>query len=695
MHFSDLKIKWKIILAASLFIPISIGLTIYNFNRIYALEVRTALNGLMNFTDAKQQGIIRFIGANEKLAKQLALLVNQAPTEVTGNYFAEIVATDTFRLEDHPFRKEIEAGQRHIPTWQVYHAIDYVDNGTIVISSDPSRVGRRMGRVPDLRHGYSDVYMEGDIPVLTFGSPSGHGMVYIHADARMLTTIVNGEIGNLEGGMGAFYLAGVGKSFDYYLVNKDNLLITESRVFPDALLKRRGSEFPWKATQQNPSLGILCNARGVYTTNAGSVTGCHEAMGFYQGVDGKLMLGTSMPFYDSGWTLVVEQEADELLMPLTLLRNSMFLFIVAAGLTSFLIFVAIVNRYISHPLRQLMSAIGMVKQTGDLSHQANISGNDEVGQTAQAFNAVVSTLHAEKERQKELNKDLKESHDQLMQSEKMASIGQLAAGVAHEINNPIGYVYSNLGTLEKYVQDVFSMIDSYEQAEGAIADEAVRTRLQAARKKLDIAFLKEDLGALMSESMDGITRVKNIVQNLKDFSHVDAADEWHFADLHKGLDSTLNIVNNEIKYKADVVREYGDIPEVECLPSQLNQVFMNLLVNAAHAIEERGTITVRTGQQGDEVWVEVADTGKGIAPENLKKIFDPFFTTKPIGKGTGLGLSLSYGIVQKHHGRIEVRSEPGKGTIFKVWLPVVHSGSPLPALNGDGALLSGAQDFSI
>lgn len=269
-----------------------------------------------------------------------------------------------------------------------------------------------------------------------------------------------------------------------------------------------------------------------------------------------------------------------------------------------------------------------------------------------------------------INKRLEETQNQLLQSEKMASIGQLAAGVAHEINNPIGYVYSNLGTLEKYVQDVFSMIDDYEQAEGAIIDDVVRVRLQAAREKLDIAFLKEDLRALMDESREGITRVKNIVQDLKGFSHVDATDEWYAADLHKGLNSTLNIVSNEIKYKADVVKEYGKIATVECLPSQLNQVFMNLLVNAVHAIEGRGTITVRTGNQDAEVWVEVADTGKGIAAEDLKRVFDPFFTTKPIGHGTGLGLSLSYSIIQKHHGRIEVQSEVGKGTTFRVWLPV-------------------------
>ncbi len=281
-------------------------------------------------------------------------------------------------------------------------------------------------------------------------------------------------------------------------------------------------------------------------------------------------------------------------------------------------------------------------------------------------------LQKEKEEQRVLISKLEDVHNQLLQSEKMASIGQLAAGVAHEINNPIGFVYSNLGTLEKYVQDTFRMLALYEQAEAEIANHDVLVSLQAAKKDLDIDYLKTDLHALMQESKDGIVRVKVIVQNLKDFSHVGASDEWHFFDLHQGLESTLNIVNNEIKYKAEVVREYGDIPEVECLSSQLNQVFMNLLVNAAYAISERGTITIRTGCIEDEVWVEIADTGQGIPPENLQKIFDPFFTTKPVGKGTGLGLSLSYGILQKHHGRLEVQSEVGRGTTFRLSLPVMQ-----------------------
>lgn len=312
----------------------------------------------------------------------------------------------------------------------------------------------------------------------------------------------------------------------------------------------------------------------------------------------------------------------------------------------------------------------MIERSIDLMSKELTEANTVLRNELAERHRAESALQKEKEEQRALIRKLEDVHSQLLQSEKMASIGQLAAGVAHEINNPIGYVYSNLGTLEKYVQDTFSLIAQYEQAEAAIADTEVRNRLLEAKKKLDIAFLKADLGALMDESKEGITRVKVIVQNLKDFSHAGDSDEWHFSDLHKGLDSTLSIVNNEIKYKADLVKEYGDLPEVECLASQLNQVFMNLLVNAAHAIQEHGTITIRTGREGDEVWVDIADTGQGIASEHMQKIFDPFFTTKPVGKGTGLGLSLSYGIVQKHHGRLEVKSELGKGSTFRVWLPL-------------------------
>ncbi len=287
----------------------------------------------------------------------------------------------------------------------------------------------------------------------------------------------------------------------------------------------------------------------------------------------------------------------------------------------------------------------------------------------------IASLSDMNRRIQEVNHKLEQASHQLLQSEKMASIGQLAAGVAHEINNPIGYVYSNLGSLEKYLQDFFAVLDAYERLESLLGDKAaVLVEVHELKAKVDFAYLKEDVLSLLAESREGINRVKKIVQDLKDFSHVGAEDEWQWADLHKGLDSTLNIVWNELKYKSEVKKEYGELPRVYCLPSQLNQVFMNILVNAAHAIETKGVITLRTGAEGDKVWVEVEDTGKGIAPEHLTRIFDPFFTTKPVGKGTGLGLSVSYSIVEKHHGKIEVKSEVGKGTVFRVWLPVRQEG---------------------
>jgi signal transduction histidine kinase len=188
------------------------------------------------------------------------------------------------------------------------------------------------------------------------------------------------------------------------------------------------------------------------------------------------------------------------------------------------------------------------------------------------------------------------------------------------------------------------------------------------KAEIDTTYLRNDIDDLLNESLEGLNRVKRIVQDLKDFSHVDRAElEW--ADIEKGLDSTLNVVWNELKYKAKVVKEYGHPPSIECFPSQLNQVFMNLLINAVHSIETTGLITIRTGFDAEQVWVEVEDTGKGIAPEHLGRIFEPFFTTKPVGKGTGLGLSLSYGIVNKHGGHIEVKSTQGKGSLFKVVVP--------------------------
>lgn len=283
------------------------------------------------------------------------------------------------------------------------------------------------------------------------------------------------------------------------------------------------------------------------------------------------------------------------------------------------------------------------------------------------LNAVNQTLQQEKESLAIVIKRLEEAQNQLMQSERMASIGQLAAGVAHEINNPVGFVNSNLGSLQGYVTNMLRLLSVYEKAESLMPAATVR-EIGEVKADIDVDFLREDVVCLLAESLDGVKRVTRIVQDLKNFSHVDEA-ERQWADLEVGLESTLRVVWNELKYKAEVVKEFAGTPQIECFPFQLNQVFMNLLVNASHAIETHGTITLRTGHDDSQVWVEVQDTGQGIKPENLIRIFDPFFTTKPVGKGTGLGLSLSYGIVKKHGGRIEVKSEIGKGSSFRVILP--------------------------
>jgi len=290
---------------------------------------------------------------------------------------------------------------------------------------------------------------------------------------------------------------------------------------------------------------------------------------------------------------------------------------------------------------------------------------------------IVRRLRAERALQQKvaelisLNSRLDDTNNKLLQSEKLAAIGQLAAGVAHEINNPIGYVSSNLYSLKGYIEDLMALntayVDIEEQMDAAAAQ--AFARIHQIKAEIDYNFIVSDIHHLLDESTHGLERVRKIVQDLKDFSRVGDTG-WQRVDLHQGLDSTLNIVWNEIKYKAEVERDYGELPEIYCIPSQINQVFMNLLTNAAQAIEGHGRIVLRSRCEGSSVWVEVEDSGTGIAPGDLERIFDPFYTTKPVGKGTGLGLSLSWGIIQRHHGKIEVRSEPGHGTTFRVTLPI-------------------------
>ena len=265
----------------------------------------------------------------------------------------------------------------------------------------------------------------------------------------------------------------------------------------------------------------------------------------------------------------------------------------------------------------------------------------------------------------------------LLQQDKLASLGQLAAGVAHEINNPVGFIKSNLGTLKGYVQNLEQYASLLHDLISKEWTGETQKLVKGMSQKLDIEYILEDVGNLIDESLEGAERVRQIVLDLKDFARSDEATMKE-TDLNHCVQSTVNIVRNEIKYVAELEMQLNDIPLIVCNPQQINQVIANLLVNAAHAISGHGSISITTGCAGDQVCLVVSDSGSGIAPENLTRIFEPFFTTKAAGHGTGLGLNISNNIIKRHGGTIGVISEIGKGTIFTVTLPANCSRGALP-----------------
>ncbi|MBU8871301.1 MAG: PAS domain-containing protein [Gemmatimonadales bacterium] len=281
----------------------------------------------------------------------------------------------------------------------------------------------------------------------------------------------------------------------------------------------------------------------------------------------------------------------------------------------------------------------------------------------------------------QMMEELKKSKEHVAQSEKLASIGQLAAGVAHEINNPLGFVTSNLGTIQEYSQTVKTLLLLYGKLNDLDDDcteerDALRKEIDRIREEDDLEFIAQDVDSVLNESMDGVNRVAEIVQNLKSFARSDTSTIVNH-DINEGIESMIKMVWNELKYHCKVEKNFSEIPEVQCHPGQINQVLMNMLVNASHAIGEKGgTITVCTDVVENQVEIKISDSGKGIPADILPRIFDPFFTTKDVGKGTGLGLSISHGIIHDHGGRIEVDSIVNQGTEFRIYLPL--SGGPIP-----------------
>ncbi|MEJ7849051.1 MAG: hybrid sensor histidine kinase/response regulator [Pyrinomonadaceae bacterium] len=271
---------------------------------------------------------------------------------------------------------------------------------------------------------------------------------------------------------------------------------------------------------------------------------------------------------------------------------------------------------------------------------------------------------------------LERLQEQIVHSEKMASLGQLAAGVAHELNNPVGFIYGNLDSLRNTVEDLKELVDFYEAID---VNPDTAAAAAALKDKIDYPASMDDLYSIISDCREGAERIRDIVQNLRTFSRLDEA-EFKKSDIHEGIDSTIRLLSQYFTGgNISLKREYGNIPQVEAFGGQINQVWMNLLVNAAQSVSAAGgggEVRVTTYTENENVIVSVSDTGTGIAPEHLSRIFDPFYTTKPVGDGTGLGLSISFGIVKRHNGTITVKTEVNEGTTFTVKLPITHTDVP-------------------
>ena len=348
------------------------------------------------------------------------------------------------------------------------------------------------------------------------------------------------------------------------------------------------------------------------------------------------------------------------------LRNRI---IVGSMLISALIAVALADktsRAIAQPLETVTNVAQQVARESNFNLQVPVTTQDEIGVLAVSFNQLI-------QRVSEYTQELKQTQSQLIQTEKMSSLGQMVAGIAHEINNPVNFIGGNIDYANKYIQDLADLVTLYQEYYPNPPD-AILERIE----DIELEFLREDLPKTLSSMKMGADRIHEIVVSMRNFSRSDDGN-MKSADIHEGIDSTLVILNHRLKQGIQVIKQYGKLPGVECSPAQLNQVFMNVIGNAIDALEEvkkgeKGyspTIWISTEVTADNtVTVKIRDNGPGIAAGCAQQIFDPFFTTKSIGKGTGLGLAISYQIVAKHHGKIEVNSQIGQGTEFVITLPV-------------------------
>ena len=361
--------------------------------------------------------------------------------------------------------------------------------------------------------------------------------------------------------------------------------------------------------------------------------------------------------------------------------QSMSLWTILAALFIALFFALFVSKAITKPLLEIEEIVSKIGR-GDLSNRLEYTRYNEINRLVQAYNMMAnalqrlySSLEAQvNDRTKKLKdaySELKSTQAMMVHSEKMKSLGELVAGIMHEINNPINFIYGNMTHLSNYSNDLIEMIDKYTTIEDKLSEEEKKS-IQDFKNEIDYEFLKTDMPDLIKSCKEGADRAKNIIQDLKSFSRTGEAAITD-VDIVSEMDTTLNILHNKIKHKVEIHKEYVDIvPKIEAFGGQLNQVFMNILDNAIGAIKDSGDIWIRikTDENFKKLIIEVEDNGEGMDSEVISKVFDPFFTTKPVGQGTGLGMSITHKIVKNHQGDIKVDSVKGKGTKFTVTLPI-------------------------
>ncbi len=340
---------------------------------------------------------------------------------------------------------------------------------------------------------------------------------------------------------------------------------------------------------------------------------------------------------------------------------------------------AAISKLILNPINELTKGVKEFAN-GNFDFRLKESNFAEINELVNAYNYMAFQLHdlydslelKVQERTLALeraNQEIKETQAMMVHSEKMRSLGELVAGIAHEINNPVNFIHGNIVILDKYVKDMFSLIDLYIENENSIPEEEMK-KISKKKADIDIDFIRDDVKDLIKSCIEGTERTKNIVLDLKNFSRMEEMVLTQF-NIPKEIDTTLNILNNKYKNRITVVKDYEqNVPKIEAYGGQLNQVFMNILDNAQYAIKKEGTVTISVKREGENVVIKFSDTGEGIKKEDIKKVFEPFFTTKPVGQGTGLGMSITYRVIKNHNGDISIDSEIGKGTTFTIKLPI-------------------------